>query len=139
MNPNPRRFHMSTSIEKVPGIGPATAVLLATYGIHSAEDLAAKQIGDLAAVKGFNLLRAGQVIDAAKQLTSAPVSDNPVPVAVPDKKDKGRKDKKKKKEQTEKSSKSDKKKSSKAKKGSPKKGKDKKKPKGSKKKSARKK
>lgn len=119
---------MSTSIEKVLGIGPATAALLQGHGIHSAEDLAAQRAGDLAAIKGFNSIRAGQVIDAAKQLTDAAVSDDPVPAVEPDKKDKGKKDKKKKKnkEQTEKSPKSEKKKpSKKKKKSSPKKGKDK--------------
>jgi len=128
---------MSTSIEKVPGIGPATAAVLQNHGIHNAEDLAAQRAGDLAAIKGFNSLRAGQVIDAAKQLIAATVSDNPEPVVEPDKKDKGKKDKKKKnKELKKKSLKSEKKKSSKTKKkSSPKKGKDKKKPKGSKKKS----
>jgi transcription termination factor NusA len=129
---------MSTSIEKVPGIGPATAAVLQNHGIHNAEDLAAQRAGDLAAIKGFNSLRAGQVIDAAKQLIAATVSDNPEPVVEPDKKDKGKKDKKKKKNKDlkKKSLKSEKKKSSKTKKkSSPKKGKDKKKPKGSKKKS----
>ena len=136
---------MSTSIENVAGIGPATATLLSDKGIHSAEDLAATQVGDLAAIKGFNTIRAGQVIDAAKQLTGAAVSDNPVSTDKPvqknkdkDKKDKKKKKKKKTKDQTDNSLKSEKKKSAKAgKKSSPKK--DKNKAEGSKKKSAKKK
>ena len=112
---------MSTSIENVAGIGPATATLLSDKGIHSAEDLAAQQVGDLAAIKGFDMIRAGQVIDAAKQLTGAAVSDTPVSADKPvkknqdkDKKDKKKKKKKKNKEQTDKSPKSEKKKSAKA-------------------------
>lgn len=133
---------MSTSIENISGIGPATATLLSDKGIHSAEDLAAQRVGDLAAIKGFNTIRAGQVIDAAKQLTGAAVPNNPVSTDKPVKKnkDKDKKDKKKKKnkDQTDKSLKSEKKKSSKAeKKSSPEKDKDK--TKGSKKKSAKKK
>ncbi len=133
---------MSTSIENVAGIGPATATLLSDKGIHSAEDLAAQRVGDLAAIKGFNTIRAGQVIDAAKQLTGTAASDNPVSADKPVKKikDKDKKDKKKKKkkDQTDKSLKSEKKKSDKVQKKSlPKKDKDK--TEGSKKKSAKKK
>lgn len=130
---------MSTSIENVAGIGPATATLLSDKGIHSAEDLAAQRVGDLAAIKGFNTIRAGQVIDAAKQLTGAAASDNPVSADKPVKKikDKDKKDKKKKKKK-DKSLKSEKKKSDKVQKKSlPKKDKDK--TEGSKKKSAKKK
>jgi len=134
---------MTTSIEKVSGIGPATATLLADNGILSAEDLAVKPVGDLAAIKGFSSIRAGQVIEAAKQLTGIVVSDSPVQIVEPDKKDKGKKDKKKKKtrEQAEKLPKNEKKKPSKAKKESSKKdkNKDKNKTKKPKKKSARKK
>lgn len=133
---------MSTSIEKVAGIGPSTATLLQRHGIHSAEDLATQRPGDLAAIKGFNTIRAGQVIDAAKQLLAAAVSQSSVLVVEPDKKDKDKKGKKKKKTKDlkKKPPKGEKKKSSKTKKeSSPKKGKDKKKPEGSKKKNAKKK
>lgn len=109
---------MSTSIEKVTGIGPATATLLQNHGIHSAEDLAAKRVGDLAAINGFSSIRAAQVIEAAKQLTTAAVPDSPVLAAKPDKKDKKDKKKKKTKVQTKKSKKDEKRKSSKEKKKS---------------------
>jgi transcription termination factor NusA len=122
---------MSTSIDKVPGIGPATAVLLADHGIFSAEDLAAKRVGDLAAIKGFNTIRSGQVIEAARLLTGATAEDSPVPPGKSSKKDKDKKvekKKKKSKEQTKKLKKSEKKKSTKArKKSSAKKSKEKKK------------
>lgn len=120
---------MSTPIEKVTGIGPATATLLQNHSIHSAEDLAAQRTGDLAAIKGFNTIRAGQVIDAAKQLTGAAVANGSRQAAKLDKKDKDKRDKKQKqtKDLMKKSPKSEKKKSSKAKKeSSSKKGKDKK-------------
>ncbi|MFO7765247.1 MAG: helix-hairpin-helix domain-containing protein [Pelovirga sp.] len=132
---------MSTSIEKVPGIGPTTAVLLAEHGILSAEDLAAKQVGDLAAIKGFNTIRSGQVIEAARLLAGTIVAEIPVPPGKSGKKDKGKKVEKKKKKDKEKnkdlkkkSAKEDKKKSTKAKKS-----KDKKKSSGSKKKTSKKK
>ncbi len=136
---------MSTSIEKVPGIGPATAVLLADHGIHSAEDLVAKRVGDLAAINGFNTIRAGQVIEAARLLTGATAEETPVPPGKSGKKDKDKKVEKKKKKDKEKdkeknkdlkkkSPKEDKKKPTKAKKS-----KDKKKSSGSKKKTSKKK
>ncbi len=119
---------MSTSIDKVPGIGPATAVLLADHDIFSAEDLAAKRVGDLAAIKGFNTIRAGQVIEAARLLIGAAVADTPVPPGKSSKKDKDKKVEKKKKKDKEKnkdlkkkSSKEDKKKSTKTKKSKDKK------------------
>lgn len=120
---------MTTSIDKVPGIGPATAVLLADHGIHNADDLAAKRVGDLAAIKGFSTIRAGQVIKAARLLTGATVDDAPVPPGKVSKKDKDKKvekKKKKSKDQTKKLKKSEKKKSAKTvKKSSSKKDKDK--------------
>lgn len=130
---------MSTAIEKVPGIGPVTAVVLATHGILNAEDLASRRNGDLAAVKGFNIIRAGQVIEAARLLTGATGEDASVPPGRSGKKDKDKKaeqKKKKSKEKSKKKSKDLKKKSPKednktstkaTKKSSPKKGKDKKK------------
>ncbi|MFN2258170.1 MAG: helix-hairpin-helix domain-containing protein [Desulfuromonadaceae bacterium] len=143
---------MSTSIEKVPGIGPATATLLADNGINNAEDLAAKRVGDLAAIKGFNTVRAAQVIEAARQQTGVAGVDTPAQAGTPskkikDKKDKEKKDKEKKDKKTKKS-KDLKKKTAQGeksktvkdkKKSAPKKGKDKKKSAGSKKKSSKKK
>lgn len=116
---------MSTPIEKVTGIGPQTAALLAGHGILSAEDLAAGRVGDLAVIKGFSAVRAEQVIAAAKQLIGVAIavgSEEDVPAA---KKDKVKKDKKKKKnkDSKKKSAKSEKKKSS-TKKGKDKKGSD---------------
>ena len=120
---------MSTSIENVAGIGPATATVLSDKGIHSAEDLAAQRVGDLAAIKGFSTIRAGQVIEAARLLAGAIVEDAPASPAKSGKKDKDKKEqkkKKKRKEQTKKLKKSEKKKSAKAqKKSSAKKDKDK--------------
>jgi hypothetical protein len=140
---------MPTPIDNVTGIGPATATLLKHHDIHSAEDLAALRPGDLAAIKGFNSIRAGQVIDAAKQLTAAAMSDSPILAVEPDKKDKVKKEKKDKKKKKSKDlkkklEKGEKKKSSKAKKESSSekgkgKGKGKNKAEGSKKKGAKKK
>ncbi len=59
---------MATPLEKVIGIGPATAKQLAENGITSAEDLAARQVEEIAAVHGFSTIRATQVIAAARDL-----------------------------------------------------------------------
>lgn len=132
---------MPTSVDKVTGIGPQTAILLANHGINSAEDLAARRVGDLAAIKGFSVVRAGQVIEAARQLIGTVVTDNPDFVVTSAKKEKTKKNKdKKKKDQTKKTPKNNKKSSSKGKKkSSDKDGGDKNKGKKSKKKSSKKK
>jgi len=133
---------MATAIEKVSGIGPSTSILLADHGINSAEDLAAKRVGDLAAIKGFNTIRAAQVIDAARQLTSAIMDNSVVQVAPSDQENKEKKDKKKKKDKQKKKKAPSGEKSKAAKnkkKSAPKEGKDKKKSAGSKKKSSKKK
>ena len=59
---------MATSLENVTGIGPATAKILTDSGITSAEDLAARQVEEVAAVRGFSTVRAAQVLAAAREL-----------------------------------------------------------------------
>lgn len=59
---------MSKAIEDVAGIGPATAKILQESGILSADDLAARQVEEVAAIKGFSQVRAAQVIAAAREL-----------------------------------------------------------------------
>lgn len=59
---------MAKSILEVRGIGLATAALLAEHGIQSADDLAAREISHLAIIKGFNDIRAAQVIADAQAL-----------------------------------------------------------------------
>ena len=59
---------MPRAIEEVPGIGPASALILQESGIHSADDLAARQVEEVAAIKGFSQIRAAQVIAAAREL-----------------------------------------------------------------------
>ncbi len=62
---------MKTSINKVPGIGSATAKILALHGIKSAEDLAVITVNDLIAVKGFSDIRAAHIIQAAEKVIQA--------------------------------------------------------------------
>ncbi len=59
---------MATPLEDVTGIGPATAKVLAEHGIASAEDLAARQVEEIALVHGFSTIRAAQVVAAARDL-----------------------------------------------------------------------
>lgn len=59
---------MPRAIEDVAGIGPATAKILQESGILSADDLAARQVEEVAAIKGFSQVRAAQVIAAAREL-----------------------------------------------------------------------
>ncbi|SEA26599.1 transcription termination factor NusA, C-terminal duplication [Desulfuromusa kysingii] len=100
---------MSNSILEVRGIGPSTATALTENGITTIAELAAKDVGQLAAIKGFSEIRAAQVITAAKALlteTAEPV------VAKPS-------SKKKEKPLEETSKKGDKKKSKKSQKAKP--------------------
>ncbi len=76
---------MGTPLEKVTGIGPASAKLLMESGISSAEDLAARQVEEIAAVRGFSSIRAAQVLAAARELfVLKPVDPEPEPVAIPE-------------------------------------------------------
>ena len=59
---------MAKSILQVRGIGPAAAALLAEHGIKTAEDMAARHVAEVAAIKGFGENRAAQVIADAKAL-----------------------------------------------------------------------
>jgi CYTH domain-containing protein len=87
---------MTTDIEKVSGIGPATAVQLKELGVITAEDLAATNIEKLAGVHGFSNIRAEQVITAAQALTAeqATLAEETAPI-VKAKKVKKEKNKKK--------------------------------------------
>ncbi len=67
---------MATDIEKVSGIGPATAAFLRSQGISSAEDLAGITVEQVAALKGFSTTRAEQVVTAAQQLLTPAASDS---------------------------------------------------------------
>jgi hypothetical protein len=59
---------MSTSVLEIKGIGPAAAAILAENGITCAEDLAATTVLQIAAIKGFNEIRATQVLADAQAL-----------------------------------------------------------------------
>lgn len=88
---------MAKPIEDVKGIGPATAALLADSGIRSADDLAARQVEEIAAVRGFSQIRAERVLAAARELFVVP-ADQPVVVIEPAEK----KEKKEKKNKADK-------------------------------------
>lgn len=126
---------MTTSITDISGVGTATAEILRRQGYNTIDDLAAANVDDLAALHGFGVIRAQQIIDLARNhLTNIPAPENQVAVvseepaseevaSAPSKKKK--KKKKKKKDKAEKSSKKkdkkrkkEKKKESKKKKGS---------------------
>jgi len=118
---------MPTDIDKVSGIGPHAAKILAENGIVSAEDLAASQIEEVAAIKGFSTIRAEQVIAAARQLfvLQRPEGEDQTEASASKaeklKKKKGKKDKDKKKEKKSAKEKKDKKKDKKKKKSAKKK------------------
>ena len=111
---------MSTSILEVRGIGPSTITTLAENGIKTAEDLASKEVSQVAAIKGFSEIRATQVIADAKTLTST--GQDPISEHKP-KKDKKKSPKKKDKKAVKK--KTEEKKPKKSKKTKPEKKKDK--------------
>jgi nucleotidyltransferase/DNA polymerase involved in DNA repair len=67
---------MPTSLNRVKGIGPATAEKLEAAGLKSAEALAAATPEQLADVSGFGNLRAKQVIGHARQLVTEAVPDS---------------------------------------------------------------
>lgn len=59
---------MRTPIDKIKGVGPRTAEILAENGYKSAEDLAATKIEALGKIHGFGPARAKLVIKAAQAL-----------------------------------------------------------------------
>lgn len=78
---------MGTPLTAVKGIGPNTANLLMTQGIHNVEDLAIASMNDLSAISGFGRIRAQQVKQAAVALLashhSAPTLDEAVHTSSP--------------------------------------------------------
>lgn len=57
-------------LQKLPGVGPATAETLIAAGYRVPESLAAVSVEELAAVKGFAEARASAVIEAARVAVS---------------------------------------------------------------------
>lgn len=105
---------MSKSVLDVSGIGPSTAAFLAENGVKTADDLAALSVEQLAAIRGFSEIRAGQVITAAKALVMATEETKSDQVKKPkekskDKKKTAKKDEKKKESKKKKGKKSEKK------------------------------
>ena len=101
-------------LNKISGVGPATAQVLAESGFASVEAVAKANIQEIARVPGFGEARAATVIAAAGLLQS---SDDAPSSGESSKKDKSKKRKKKKKKRK------DKKKSGKGKKSKKKDGK----------------
>ncbi len=68
---------MSISISQVKGIGPSTEEALADAGITSVESLVAYTLQQLTTLPGFGEIRAGKVIEHARQLLAdASISEN---------------------------------------------------------------
>ncbi len=107
----------TTDITRIPGIGPATAVLLADHGFATADDVASATPAQLSSVRGFADARAAAVIGEARKLlaedagASAPIADKKAKKKETGKggKAKGKKDKKTKKGKKGKKDKKDKK------------------------------
>ncbi len=98
---------MAYVLEDVKGIGPASAALLRDAGIESAEALAAAPVSRVAAVWGFDTVRATRVIASAETLVGAETAGVPLqapesPKPLTKKKDKDGKEKKKGKGKKEK-------------------------------------
>jgi len=91
----PEETNMPDSqLTRIPGIGPATARLLAESGFASIEAIANAAYGDLAKIQGFGEIRAAVVITAAQAIVSA---DAAPPAATASGKVKKHKNKKKQK------------------------------------------
>lgn len=121
---------MSTPINDIPGIGPATAAVLKKHGFHTAEDIASGDIKSLQTVPGFGPVKAKTTLATAKKLVGTAPSKKKA-AGKSEAKSKSKKSKQKSKKKDKKSAKSGKKEK---KEKSDKKGKSKKKKGGKKKK-----
>lgn len=66
---------MAKKLTDIPGIGPATALLMEEQGFKSVLDVAKTSMDMMVVVRGFGPIRAGHVIAAAKKLIEDPEAD----------------------------------------------------------------